>query len=179
MTASNKVLAGPGTKEFIQPDQWLSSPVVRMDYMFILRRRYQAYLSKRPETIYLLLGWQGASFTYEGCERYVTRLRTGQTACMHAWAIKSCHRDLWTAPREARVHHTLKGGPGWGSALCNAVVVEFKSGKFGWDDVARQQGLPRLVHLCGASTRLRHLSKINKLYLICSVMQCPVSTHKI
>lgn len=100
-------------------------------------------------------------------------------ACMHARAIKSCHRDLWTAPRYARVHHTLKGGPGRGCTLCNVVVVEFKSGKFGWGNIVRRQGLLRLVHLCGTSTGLRHLSKINKLYLIFSVMQCPVSTHKI
>lgn len=72
----------------------------------------------------------------------------------------------------------LNGGPGQGSVLCNAVVVEFKSGKFGLGDAAPPRDLSRIVHLCSASTRLCHLSEINKLYLICTVMQCPISTHR-
>lgn len=94
MTASNKVLAGPGTKEFIQPDQWLSSPVNGITCSFCRNAIKPTFPNARDNLF--IAGLTGRKFHIRGVWAVCDTL-TDRTDCVHAWAIKSCHRDLWTA----------------------------------------------------------------------------------
>lgn len=98
-------------------------------------------------------------------------------------AIKSCHRDLWTLQPHAKLQCiSFEWSPRPSPSACYVtalLLAGFLSG-----NLASGPCNSRLQRYLQISSPVWHLnkitpfaqSKINKLYLICTVMQCPIST---